>query len=64
MYFRQDLLWDFPLFLANAEKLGFFFQKMAKNRNFLSYFAHIDDILGYKMTKKENLEKSPREVFT
>ena len=51
MYFRRKLGMDFPLFLAEAEKKGFFFAKMAENRNFLSFFAQIEDILGYKMTK-------------
>ena len=63
MHFRQNLGKDFPSFLANAEEKGYFRQKMAENRHFLSFFAQIDGILGYKMTKNENFEKSPREVL-
>ena len=36
---------------------------MAENRHFLSFFAQIDDILGNKMTKNENFEKSRGEVL-
>jgi hypothetical protein len=55
--------WIFPYFLAKAEKKVFFCQKMAEHHDFWSFFAQIDDILGNKMTKNENFEKSPREVL-
>ena len=50
----------FPHFQQTLRKNGFFAQKWQKSPFFLSFFAQIDDILGNKMTKNENLEKSPR----
>ena len=63
MCFRQNLWKDFPSFLANAEKKGVFAQKWPKIVIFIVIFAQIDGILGNKMTKNENFEKSPREVL-
>ena len=62
MYFRQNLSRDFPSFLANAEKKGFFAQKWPKIVIFVIFRPNLRHF-GWKNGEKWKFGKIPPLSF-